>query len=268
MYRERIMCRKNGLRIIVAFALAFATSLSVAGEWEVSLGAAVNSSPLYTGSDEQELYIFPVVDATYHINRTTKFFAGSINGVGLEKALGPLVIGAGLGYRYGLYGPHDFGLLKDEPEELKGMHDPDDVETLHPYIKTLNDTWNAKLEYDQGLRGKNEGSWVKISGSYDYHLDQRMFGRIGIHTIWANKQFLDDYVGISREEINPDRREYIAEAGIYQSGMSAEINYLVDPQNVFFASVSTHWFGKDVQESYIVKTDVQPDLTFAYIHLF
>lgn len=236
--------------------------------WELSLGGAAGVGPQYIGSDEFELYAFPIIEASYYATRRTKLFGGTVNGLGIEQTVGNLVLGLGLGYRYGLYGPDDVGLLRDKPEELAGMWDPGDSATVKPSIRTNHEVWNLKLEYEQGLKSTNEGWTTKLALSYNYYFNEKIFGKVAADSVWGNKEFVDAYFGISGTEVREDRAFYEGEADLYNYGLSAETNYMVNPQNVLFVSATVGRLSDEVAKSDLVKENVQLELTLAYVHLF
>lgn len=245
-----------------------AAPVSANEQWELSLGAAVTAAPQYLGSDETAYYLFPAVDAVYHFSQHSRFYAGSINGIGLETSDAGFTAGLAIGYRYGLYGADDFALDFDKPHQLDGITDPGSTATVRPYLKTNNPDWNLKLEYEKGLGDRNKGALARLQASYDYQLSQQWFGKLALQASWADDVYLNDYFGISLVQARPTRRPFVAESGLYNYGVLAEFSYLLTPQNVLFFSAAINEIADDVAQSDLVLDELQPELTLAYIHYF
>ncbi|MCW8876454.1 MAG: MipA/OmpV family protein [Kangiellaceae bacterium] len=240
-----------------------------AERWEYNLGAAANTSSKYIGSDDAEYFLFPVFEAAYHIDKSSKYYAGTIRGFGVETKVEEVSLGIGLSYRYGLYGAaKDIGLSDEDPEELQGMIDPGGTVTLKPYISVNVEEWDLALEFDKGLEKDNEGWTAKLSLSYEHFFSQNMIGTIGFHVSWADEKFIDDYFGVSELEVTPTRTAYTGEAGLYSYGVMAEAVYMLSEQSVIFSMIGLNLLSDDVQNSSLVKNDLQPEITVGYTYFF
>jgi outer membrane scaffolding protein for murein synthesis (MipA/OmpV family) len=256
------------LRHLALTVSLLATTVTASEQWELSLGAATTAAPQYAGSDEHVYYLFPAVDAVYHLSRQSRFYAGSINGVGLETSEAGVTAGVAIGYRYGLYGADDFALDSEPASQLDGMTDPGSAATVRPYLKTNNPDWNLKLEYEKGLGDRNKGALARLQASYDYQLNARWFGKLALQASWADDVYLNDYFGISPQEARPAQRPFIAESGLYNYGVQAEFSVLLTAQDVLFFSAAIQEIAGDVAKSDLVLDELQPELTLAYIHYF
>ena len=259
---------KKALGAFIILAGTFSSQVFANEKWEVSLGLALNSAPQYAGGDSFEVYVFPILDAIYHFNENSTFYVGTVNGLGVEETLGRYTLGAGIGYRYGLYGPEDFVLGSDGLDMLKGMDYPDDTEVLKLSVRTVNEVWNFKLEYDHGLRNNNSGRTVKLDATYSYYFNSRLFGKLGAHTTWANDRFVNDYYGVSGNEITTFRKGFVGNAGFYRHGVLVETNYIIQQQHIIYTSFNLSTLSNWLQKSGLVRKKFQPEMTLAYIYLF
>ena len=240
-----------------------------AERWEYNLGAAANTSSKYIGSDEAEYFLFPVFEAAYHIDKSSKYYAGTIRGFGIETKVDEVSLGIGLSYRYGLYGAaKDIGLSNEDPVELQGMIDPGGTVTLRPYISVDVEDWDLALELDKGLEKNNEGYTAKLSLSYEHFFNQDMIGTIGFQVTWADENFINDYFGVSEQEVAPNRAAYSGEDGLYSYGVMGEAVYMLSEQSVIFSTISLNFLSDDVQSSSLVKNELQPEITVGYTYFF
>lgn len=240
-----------------------------AERWEYNLGAAANTSSKYIGSDDAEYFLFPVFEAAYHIDKSSKYYAGTIRGFGVETKIEEVSLGIGLSYRYGLYGAaKDVGLSDEDPVELQGMIDPGGTVTLKPYISVDVEDWDLALELDKGLESDNEGWTAKLSLTYEHFFSQDMIGTFGFQMTWADEKFVNDYFGVSELEVTPTRAAYTGEAGLYSYGVMAEAVYMLSEQSVIFSTVGLNFLSDDIQNSSLVKNELQPEITVGYTYFF
>ncbi len=236
--------------------------------WQFSAGVAAQTTPLYQGSDQQELYLLPAISAERRWGEHGRFFAGSLEGVGVDMTWSPLALGAAVGYRYGLAGADSLGVWRDAPAELQGMTDPGATATLKPYLTTLFPKWNARLEFEQGLSSDNQGAVLRVQLSANLVAQQRWTWQSGVQASWANQRYMDDYFSIAQAEARPDRRYFQAQSGVLQAGVFSRWQFQPQPQRLWLLSVTLQQLGHAISHSDLVSDRLQAELSFAYVWLF
>ncbi|MCO7224336.1 MipA/OmpV family protein [Pleionea sp. CnH1-48] len=257
------------ITLVTPLLYSGSTIANSAEQWEYNLGTAANTSSKYIGSDEAEYYLFPVFEATYYADRDSKYYAGTVKGFGVETKEEDISFGLGINYRYGLFGAaQDFGLSDEEPEELQGMFDPGGTVTLKPYISVDIENWKLGLELDKGIERDNQGLTAKLSVAHQQFFSQSFMATFGVHITWADDEFIDDYFGVSDTEVTPTRAAYVGEAGLYHYGVMGELVYMLSAQSVIFGTLGVNVLGDKLQESSLVKEDIQPEVTVGYTYFF
>jgi len=254
--------------VIWLAALLSAAPVAASSNWQLSAGIATQTAPLYQGSAEQELYLFPAIAAVYPLADGSRLYAGTVEGLGAEANWQQRTAGVALGYRNGLRGAEKFGLLQDQPAMLEGLLDPGGTAILKPYVSTLWPHWNARLEYERGLAQDNQGALLRLQLSYSQAPAPRFGWNTGLQASWADKHYMDDYFGVSGAEVRPERSAYQGQAGLLQFGIFAQLQVQSQPQQRWLLSVALHQLADELDGSTLVQQQRQAELTLAYLWLF
>jgi len=258
----------NILLALCCFGLSVSSVQAAKSAWQFSAGVATQTTPLYQGSDQQELFLLPAISAVRHWGEHGRFFAGSLEGVGVEATWSQLAMGAAVGYRYGLKGADSLGLWRDAPDELQGMTDPGATATLKPYLTTLFPHWNARVEYEQGLASDNQGAVLSLQLSANLITQQNWRWQSGVQASWANDRYMETYFSVDSAETRADRRRFQAQSGVLHVGVFSRWQYQPQPQRLWQFSVALQQLGDAISKSDLVKEQQQIELGLVYLWLF
>lgn len=267
---HRLSGRTWGLSVILVLVwIGLGTAQAqTSTAWQFRAGVAAQTTPLYQGSDQQELYLLPAIGAERRWGEHGRFFAGTLEGIGIETTWSQLALGVAVGYRYGLAGADSLGLWRDVPDSLQGMADPGATATVKPYLTTLFPFWNAQVEYEQGLDNDNQGAVLRLQFSANLMAQQQWNWQSGVQASWANQRYMADYFSISQAETRADRRFFQAGSGVLQVGVFSRWQYRPQPQRLWLISVTVNQLGHAISQSDLVKERLQAELNLAYIWLF
>lgn len=235
--------------------------------WNYTVGVMGNVSNDYLGSDDTDSYFFPLFDATYQIDENSQFNLGMLNGFGYEASVGNFSYGLGLGYRSGLFGSA-FDNDDDVPELLRGMEEHEDSFTVNTKVAYHHDNLELAMHLEKGFHDTNKGWTVTPAISYEMPITEQLMANFSLHATYGNDRFVDDYFGVSANEVNSMRSEFKGEAGFYEYGASTELMYFIDKNQMIMASLAATRFTGDVASSSLVQKKVQTSVSLGYLYFF
>lgn len=223
------------------------------GVWGLGIGAGVERQP-YTGIDnnkrllplltyDSEYFRFAGLTADWKFARTERF-AFALRG---KYALGD-------------------GYEADDAPVLAGM----DKRKAGFWVGGAA-TWNAdvaklSLELLGDVSGHSKGTQARLGIERSFTSGRFVFTpRASV--LWADKQYVDYYYGVTGAEATASRAAYEGKSTVnVQAGLRTA--YVLDPRQSLFLDVSATALGKEIKDSPLVDKKTVPAVAIGYLYRF
>lgn len=163
-------------------------------DWSVSLGTAAVYSPMFQGSDDYAVSLFPDV----RVNYKDEFFASIPEGIGYRVLNGEsFKAGPIVKLRFGR-DESDGGspfLISGNTDALRGLGDVDAAGEAGAFIEYHLPYMRARLEGRQGFGG-HEGVLMDAELSYVNNYRAVRYS-LGPRLSWASSDFMNTYFGVT-----------------------------------------------------------------------
>lgn len=214
----------------------------------LTLGVGVVYTPEFKGSSETNTWTLPYVSAKYRLNEKESLF---------------LNMSEGLGYKYKLDDVWSFGVAasyrkgRDSKEDAKtvGMADVRHTAEVGGFVNmkmTPYATLSAK--YMKGV-GSNDGGYLQVGASTYRDLSPKLKGTVGISTIYADGEYMNDYYSVSVVDRTSTRAAYDADSGFSDVSLSSRLIYSHDDHHMVTTGLSYGMLVNDAKNSTIVSED-------------
>ncbi|PHR14266.1 MAG: hypothetical protein COA41_17810 [Sphingopyxis sp.] len=252
MHLNTTACRN--LLIVSGFACfsaqpAFAQREMQSDDLALSIGAGVIIGPEYLGSDDLRVLPVPVLDI-----RKGRFFLNAREGLGADFVKNSDSTFRLSGSIFARFGRDE----TDDPVRLRGLGDMN----VAPQAKLSaskafgNAGVRASLAHDFGA---SNGTTLDIGASYRIAAGKSvmLFGGPGLH--FADDKFSQAFFGVSPSQaIRGGRAAYRAKGGLYQLGISAGANWMIDSDWSVTAFGGLNYLVGDAGNSPVVARREQP----------
>lgn len=179
--------------------------------FSADIGGAVGIKPKYEGSDEYEVFGFPVIFPDFGGmglgNRVTIRGADDVRFKVLEFG----------GFELGPLAGYAFGRKEDDGDLLLGLGDVDDGLVLGAYAGYHFGPVLLDVSYHQIVTGDDDGYQIRFGGSLEQELRPGFVGTLRVGATYADDVYMRSYFGISGvQALNSvaGLSAYTAEAGI------------------------------------------------------
>lgn len=219
---------------LLAFALvtpsfAFAQSdeedrKTATDTWALHLGTAIVSKPEFIGSDNDQIRIFPFIQAMYKFDDNNEVYFRGIQG-GYNHTFSDVIkLGVELTARDNRNASQD--------TRLNGMGDIDHAIELGPWAQYRFKDFSVKGTFRFDVSGEHEGYVLELQAKQKIRLKPGVFVNAYAETEWADNNFMDHYFSVSQSQVIAGRPAFNADAGFYQSALGMNFTYGVR-RNVF-----------------------------------
>lgn len=209
---------------IGGLTLAGAPGATVAQEpesaWQVHLAAGAMVHPDYEGSDDYEIAPLPYINISY---RDRVFIEGTSFGANVFTLKGPgpgdyLRIGPLLNYR--------MGRDQDDNDALRGLGDVDGAVEIGGFVSYGIRDFSLGVTALQDFSASHDGMTVELKGGYGRRFGDSWGIRAEVAATWADDDYTRSFFGIdARQALRSGYREYSAEAGFKDVGLSMAVDY-------------------------------------------
>lgn len=220
--------------------------------FDLTLGLALGVQPEYSGSDDREAFVFPLIIAEYRFAEDQALFISPEAAIGYSYSFNDDV-------KAGLHIKHRSGRDSGEDRTLQGMPDLDDTAEAGPFIEITKDdmTYTASLRTDIG--GVYDGFVADLGAEYKFKLSQKLHATLGGNLSYGDDDFAQHYYGVKAGEANLafNRPEYRASAGFYEVGADARLTYFMDKNLFFSLNIGVSKLLGDSNDSPVVQETTQ-----------
>jgi MipA family protein len=209
--------------------------------WNVSLGAAVVSSPEYEGAKRTVSGLAPDVNISYKTDGWGTFGVGSksrgISWTAIDKD--EYSLGISLGANTGRKDNADGTLFSPGSKRLKGMGEiksSADISVFGHYtvgvpimLQFTKNTGDGKVDAKNGSFKGHGGTEVSLSTDIPIPLTSAITLSISPSLNWADSKYMQTYFGVSAaQSANSGFKQYKADGGIKSLALSLGANYQID----------------------------------------
>jgi len=213
----------------LAPAFAFAQSdeedrKTATDTWALHLGTAVVSKPEFIGSDNDEIRIFPFIQAMYKFDDRNEVYFRGIQGGYNHHFSDSLKLGVELTAR------DDRSPSQDA--RLNGMANIDHAIEVGPWAQYAYKDFKVRGTFRFDVSGEHEGYVFELQAKQKIRIRPGVFVNGYVETEWADNNFMDHYFSVSAAQAIAGRPAFNAGAGFYQSAVGMNFTYGVR-RNVF-----------------------------------
>mgnify|MGYP001765129560 CR=1 FL=1 len=187
--------------------------------WQFTVGVAPVMAPVYSGSQDYAVSIYPDLRVRYG----ERFFASIPEGMGYNAILTPnWKIGPLVKIRFGR--KEDTGgsvfLVSGQTDALLGMGDIDPAGEAGGFVEYRTSNWGTRVEIRQGFGG-HEGLIGDLNINYFDKIGSMRY-TIGPRMTLASRDFIDTYYGVTPEQsLASGYAPYTTENGLVSVGLGA-----------------------------------------------
>mgnify|MGYP000847477347 CR=1 FL=1 len=187
--------------------------------WQVTVGVAPVIAPVYSGSQDYTVSIYPDLRLRYG----ERFFASIPEGLGYNAILTPnWKIGPLVKIRFGR--KEDTGgstfLVSGQTDALLGMGDIDPAGEAGGFVEYRTANWGTRVEIRQGFGG-HEGLIGDLNVNYFNRIGAMRY-TIGPRMTLASRDFIDTYYGVTpAQSLASGYAPYTTESGLVSIGLGA-----------------------------------------------
>lgn len=167
---------------------------SAGGGFSLGVGGAVGVRPRYEGSDEYEVYGFPLV--------YPKFGGSGLGGRVKFRGVDDIrfkLLDAG-GFEAGPLAGYAFGRDEDDGDLLRGLGDVDDGLVLGAYAGYRLGSVLFDVSYHQIVTGDDDGYQIRFGAEVERVIAPGWRGVARVGTTFADDNYTDSYFGITAAE--------------------------------------------------------------------
>jgi MipA family protein len=217
-----------------------------AQDWSFTLGGGVGYGPDYEGSNDYSTTPIPAVSASY---RNFVFFEGTslrVNALGFVDS--DLGIIAGPTISYGAGRSH-----KDN-KALAKMGDIKSGADLGGFLGYSLGPIVVGTTFTQELGKKRKGMFGDVSVGYNQVFTDQIMGSIGASATWADKDYMQDYFGVSAgQALATGYSLYKPKAGFKSVGLNLGLNYRLTEHFTIGASGGYSYLLDNAADSPLVR---------------
>lgn len=249
----------NKLFIAIVFALfVFSTAAQAQNEqiskeryWGLSLGAAVVQCPEYSGAEDQEIELLPIIDGYVALDERISLFVEEF-AFGINYTVLPSL-------NIGLLGNIGFGRKSTDSSDLNGMNDIDHAFETGPFLSyQITDHISIDLAGLFDVSDKHEG-WIAdltIAGEYPIKRTPLTLSFSGSLS-YASEEYNKTYYGVTVAEANATRPSFNAEAGLSRITLNSSLFYDLTEHWGVTGSITVEQLLGNIVDSPIVKEETQ-----------
>lgn len=231
---------------------AHPTRLQNEKNWDVILGAAVGSFPEFSGAEDSEVKLLPLVIASYKLSPDNKLFFSPMQGIGFAHRYEN---GIETGFSFTTSSKRD---SKDDAI-LTGLPDIDRAIEFGPFVEVpLATGWTANADLRMDISDEYGGT--RASAGLDYTTpfspqNPWVFGG-GASVQWSGEDYMQTYYGVPAAKALATRPRFEADAGFSDISLKGNASYFFNRQVFVRGDVNVTNLIGDAADSPITREDV------------
>lgn len=224
-----------------------------------TVGAAVVAGPVYRGSDENQVRLYPGVDYQW----ANGWFAGTTNGIGVNLSRNPAM-------QYGTRVTVDLGRKERRSAALRGMGNVDVRPELGAFFNLIPAPGVLLTSSLRLGSGNDRDGWViDLGANRSWRLTEATRLGLGVSATWADSNHQQSYFGVTpAQAIASGYAPYFAEAGVRDVRLSASWRYRIAPRTALTGAVSVGSLRGDARKSPLTRERSPVSGVFYVSHAF
>lgn len=260
--RMGVTLQSWGFALSLVFVSPAAAQEEGGGRLEGFIGLGVLSEPTFSGSDEMETGVLPVIDLTWD----DRFFVSTDRGVGAYVFGGldaPLRFGVGVGYDFTERNP-------DDDDRLTGLEKVEASPALKLFAEYVVGFADVELEVVRAFGGDgHEGTTAELSVGFEAPVGERAFFSVSPFVTWADGKYTDALYGVSAAGAAASGLEaYDAGNGLNQIGVDVTGAYFVTERVSIVGTVEYGRLLGDAADSPVSFDDSQVEVSAGLLFSF
>lgn len=214
-------------------------------DWSVRLGATGLYKPVYEGSEDHDLKVFPMINIIW---RDT-FFLNTRRGLGaylLDR--NDVKLGISISY--------SFGRDEDDSTDLDGLGDIDGGATANVLFEWGIAGLSFDARYEHQVTGEDTGFQVHLGLGYDVRLGEKVMLKPSVKATYASTEYMEEYFSISQGQSTlSGLSAYDTNSGFKSVGLRIISIYRLDRHWGVLAMASYDRLIGDAADSPVVKDE-------------
>lgn len=241
---------------------AIASDLTEQAGSGVRVGGGALIKPKYEGSDEYDVYGFPVIIPDFSSNSQFSFFKKYVEINGADDVRFKLLNQGGL--TAGPLAGYTFGREEDDGDKLAGLGDVDEGLIVGGFVAYSFDVNSSKLtlstSYHQQVSGDEDGYLLKFSAGVERPLNERLKIKAKVGTTYADEEYFQTNFGVTAQQSLNSRANLAAfdtDAGFKDVFVSLGTDLQLSQSWKLFANVKYSRLLGDAEDSPVIETENQ-----------
>ena len=243
-------------------SIANASDLTERSGSSVQVGGGALIKPKYEGSDEYDVYGFPIIIPDFSGDSQFSFFKKYVEINGADDVRFKLLNQGGL--TAGPLAGYTFGREEDDGDKLAGLGDVDEGLIVGGFVAYSFDVNASKFtlssSYHQQVTGDEDGYLLRFSAGVERPVNDRLKIKAKVGTTYADDEYFQTNFGVTSQQSLNSRANlaaFDADAGFKDVFVSLGTDLQLSESWKLIANVKYSRLLGDAEDSPIIETEDQ-----------
>lgn len=243
-------------------SIANASDLTERSGSSVQVGGGALIKPKYEGSDEYDVYGFPIIIPDFSGNSQFSFFKKYVEINGADDVRFKLLNQGGL--TAGPLAGYTFGREEDDGDKLAGLGDVDEGLIVGGFVAYSFDVNASKFtlssSYHQQVTGDEDGYLLRFSAGVERPVNDRLKIKAKVGTTYADDEYFQTNFGVTSQQSLNSRANlaaFDADAGFKDVFVSLGTDLQLSESWKLIANVKYSRLLGDAEDSPVIETEDQ-----------
>lgn len=243
-------------------SIANASDLTEHSGSSVQVGGGALIKPKYEGSDEYDVYGFPIIIPDFSGNSQFSFFKKYVEINGADDVRFKLLNQGG--FTAGPLAGYTFGREEDDGDKLAGLGDVDEGLIVGGFVAYSFDVNTSKFtlssSYHQQVTGDEDGYLLRFSAGVERPVNDRLKIKAKVGTTYADDEYFQTNFGVTTQQSLNSRANlaaFDADAGFKDVFVSLGTDLQLSESWKLIANVKYSRLLGDAEDSPVIETEDQ-----------
>lgn len=243
-------------------SIANASDLTERSGSSVQVGGGALIKPKYEGSDEYDVYGFPIIIPDFSGNSQFSFFKKYVEINGADDVRFKLLNQGG--FTAGPLAGYTFGREEDDGDKLAGLGDVDEGLIVGGFVAYSFDVNKSKFtlssSYHQQVTGDEDGYLLRFSAGVERPVNDRLKIKAKVGTTYADDEYFQTNFGVTSQQSLNSRANlaaFDADAGFKDVFVSLGTDLQLSESWKLIANVKYSRLLGDAEDSPVIETEDQ-----------
>lgn len=243
-------------------SIANASDLTERSGSSVQVGGGALIKPKYEGSDEYDVYGFPIIIPDFSGNSQFSFFKKYVEINGADDVRFKLLNQGG--FTAGPLAGYTFGREEDDGDKLAGLGDVDEGLIVGGFVAYSFDVNASKFtlssSYHQQVTGDEDGYLLRFSAGVERPVNDRLKIKAKVGTTYADDEYFQTNFGVTSQQSLNSRANlaaFDADAGFKDVFVSLGTDLQLSESWKLIANVKYSRLLGDAEDSPVIETEDQ-----------